>query len=82
MNIDLQQRANEFSQLFTNYKHLRTSLLEKMPKLKLSELTTSEYNADFASGESSEGEQQQQEEPVPAPEPSVRILPLYTVISH
>ncbi|XP_041765865.1 AP-1 complex subunit gamma-1-like isoform X1 [Anopheles merus] len=70
MNIDLQQRANEFSQLFTNYKHLRTSLLEKMPKLKLSELTTSEYNADFASGESSEGEQQQQEEPVPAPEPS------------
>ncbi|XP_040157950.1 AP-1 complex subunit gamma-1-like [Anopheles arabiensis] len=70
MNIDLQQRANEFSQLFTNYKHLRTSLLEKMPKLKLSELTTSEYNADFASGESSEVEQQQQEEPVPAPEPS------------
>ncbi|XP_061501183.1 AP-1 complex subunit gamma-1 isoform X1 [Anopheles gambiae] len=70
MNIDLQQRANEFSQLFTNYKHLRTSLLEKMPKLKLSELTTSEYNADFESGESSEVEQQQQEEPVPAPEPS------------
>uniref|UniRef100_A0A182K784 GAE domain-containing protein n=1 Tax=Anopheles christyi TaxID=43041 RepID=A0A182K784_9DIPT len=73
MNIDLQQRANEFSQLFTNYKHLRTSLLEKMPKLKLSELTTSEYNADFASGESSEAEQQQQqqqEEPVPTTEPS------------
>uniref|UniRef100_A0A182QTJ2 AP-1 complex subunit gamma n=1 Tax=Anopheles farauti TaxID=69004 RepID=A0A182QTJ2_9DIPT len=69
MNIDLQQRANEFSQLFTNYKHLRTSLLEKMPKLKLSELTTSEYNADFAPGSSSETEQKQ-EETVPASEPS------------
>uniref|UniRef100_A0A182PCW6 AP-1 complex subunit gamma n=1 Tax=Anopheles epiroticus TaxID=199890 RepID=A0A182PCW6_9DIPT len=69
MNIDLQQRANEFSQLFTNYKHLRTSLLEKMPKLKLSELTSSEYNADFASGESSEVEQQQ-DEPPSVPEPS------------
>ncbi|XP_049287391.1 AP-1 complex subunit gamma-1-like [Anopheles funestus] len=69
MNIDLQQRANEFSQLFTNYKHLRNSLLEKMPKLKLSELTTSEYNADFASPETSEVEQQE-EEPVAENEPS------------
>uniref|UniRef100_A0A182NSS7 AP-1 complex subunit gamma n=1 Tax=Anopheles dirus TaxID=7168 RepID=A0A182NSS7_9DIPT len=69
MNIDLQQRANEFAQLFTNYKHLRTSLLEKMPKLKLSELTTSEYNADFASPSPSE-EEQKQEETVPVSEPS------------
>uniref|UniRef100_A0A182STJ4 GAE domain-containing protein n=1 Tax=Anopheles maculatus TaxID=74869 RepID=A0A182STJ4_9DIPT len=61
MNIDLQQRANEFSQLFTNYKHLRNSLLEKMPKLKLTELTTSEYNADFASPESTEAEEQSEE---------------------
>uniref|UniRef100_A0A182LT66 AP-1 complex subunit gamma n=1 Tax=Anopheles culicifacies TaxID=139723 RepID=A0A182LT66_9DIPT len=69
MNIDLQQRANEFSQLFTNYKHLRNSLLEKMPKLKISELTTSEYNADFASPESSQVEEQQ-EEPEAVEEPS------------
>ncbi|XP_035895161.1 AP-1 complex subunit gamma-1-like isoform X2 [Anopheles stephensi] len=69
MNIDLQQRANEFSQLFTNYKHLRNSLLEKMPKLKLTELTTSEYNADFASPESTEVEEQQ-EDPEAEQEPS------------
>uniref|UniRef100_A0AAG5CYC9 AP-1 complex subunit gamma n=1 Tax=Anopheles atroparvus TaxID=41427 RepID=A0AAG5CYC9_ANOAO len=69
LNIDLQQRANEFSQLFTDHRHLRTSLLEKMPKLKLTELTTSEYNADFVSEESSDTEQQQ-EEPAPPAEPS------------
>ncbi|XP_058117590.1 AP-1 complex subunit gamma-1-like [Anopheles ziemanni] len=75
LNIDLQQRANEFSQLFGDHKHLRTSLLEKMPKLKLSELTASEYNADFTAEESSDTEQQQQQQqqqdvPVPPAEPS------------
>ncbi|XP_053680049.1 AP-1 complex subunit gamma-1-like [Anopheles nili] len=70
MNIDLQQRANEFSQLFTNYKHLRNSLLEKMPKLKISELTTSEYNADFTAPESSDVEEQEQEDTSAPAEPS------------
>ncbi|XP_021709853.1 AP-1 complex subunit gamma-1 [Aedes aegypti] len=48
LNIDLQQRAVEFHQLFTSHNHLRAALLEKMPVLKISELTTSEYNSDFA----------------------------------
>ncbi|XP_052868550.1 AP-1 complex subunit gamma-1 [Anopheles cruzii] len=67
LNIDLQQRANEFAQLFTDYRHLRTSLLEKMPKLKLSELTNQVYNADFASSVASEEVEHQQEAPVEEP---------------
>ncbi|XP_029722942.1 AP-1 complex subunit gamma-1 [Aedes albopictus] len=47
LNIDLQQRAVEFNQLFTSHNHLRAALLEKMPIMKISELTTSEYNSDF-----------------------------------
>ncbi|XP_058825272.1 AP-1 complex subunit gamma-1-like isoform X2 [Topomyia yanbarensis] len=47
LNIDLQQRAVEFSQLFTSFSHLRASLLEKMPTMKISDMPTSEYNADF-----------------------------------
>ncbi|XP_050088633.1 AP-1 complex subunit gamma-1-like [Anopheles aquasalis] len=70
INIDLQQRANEFSQLFTDYRHLRTSLLEKMPKLRLSELTSKEYNADFAPSTESSEQQQPLEVPAPVQEPS------------
>ncbi|XP_055541750.1 AP-1 complex subunit gamma-1-like [Wyeomyia smithii] len=51
LNIDLQQRAIEFSQLFTNFKHLRPALLEKMPVLKISDMSSSEYNSDFTAGQ-------------------------------
>ncbi|XP_052864578.1 AP-1 complex subunit gamma-like 2 [Anopheles cruzii] len=36
LNIDLQQRGVEFSQLFREYSHLRPALLEKMPKIQKS----------------------------------------------
>ncbi|XP_055539247.1 AP-1 complex subunit gamma-1 isoform X6 [Wyeomyia smithii] len=36
LNIDLQQRGVEFSQLFRDYSHLRPALLEKMPKIQKS----------------------------------------------
>lgn len=47
LNVDLQQRAVEFSTLFTSYSHLRAALLEKMPTLKISDMASSEYNSDF-----------------------------------
>ncbi|XP_055613657.1 AP-1 complex subunit gamma-1-like [Uranotaenia lowii] len=48
LNIDLQQRAVEFNQLFTSHQHLRAAILEKMPTLKITDISTSEYNSDFA----------------------------------
>ncbi|XP_058446734.1 AP-1 complex subunit gamma-1-like [Malaya genurostris] len=48
LNTDLQQRAVEFHQLFTGFSHLKASLLEKMPIMRISDMATSEYNADFA----------------------------------
>lgn len=35
MNVDLQQRGVEFTQLFGSYNHLRPALLEKMPPMQL-----------------------------------------------
>ncbi|KAL1395752.1 hypothetical protein pipiens_011015 [Culex pipiens pipiens] len=51
LNVDLQQRAVEFSTLFTSYGHLRAALLEKMPTLKISDMASSEYNSDFTASE-------------------------------
>ncbi|XP_055639073.1 AP-1 complex subunit gamma-1-like [Toxorhynchites rutilus septentrionalis] len=47
LNVDLQQRAVEFSQLFTTHNSLRAALLEKMPTMKISDMSASEYNSDF-----------------------------------
>lgn len=41
MNIDLQQRGVEFSQLFGSYNHLRESLLEKMPAMTINKINGS-----------------------------------------
>ena len=51
MNIDLQQRGVEFSQLFGHYGHLRESLLEKMPAMPLNRVNGS--NGNGIDGESS-----------------------------
>ncbi|KAM7346949.1 adaptor protein complex 1, gamma subunit isoform 1-T6 [Cochliomyia hominivorax] len=40
LNVDLQQRGVEFSQLFGTYKHLRPALLEKMPAMQVSRMSS------------------------------------------
>ncbi|KAH8420653.1 hypothetical protein KR222_004631 [Zaprionus bogoriensis] len=40
LNVDLQQRGVEFTQLFGNYKHLRPPLLEKMPAMQISRISS------------------------------------------
>lgn len=35
MNVDLQQRGVEFTQLFGTFNHLRPALLEKMPPMQI-----------------------------------------------
>ncbi|XP_073830522.1 adaptor protein complex 1, gamma subunit isoform X2 [Musca autumnalis] len=40
LNVDLQQRGVEFSQLFGTYKHLRPPLLEKMPAMQVSRMSS------------------------------------------
>lgn len=42
LDVDLQQRGIEFSQLFGEYEHLRTSLLEKMPIIKVNSMSSGE----------------------------------------
>lgn len=45
MDIDLQQRAVEFSQLFKAHSNLRPALLEKMPPMQVSRV--SNQNSDI-----------------------------------
>lgn len=45
MNIDLQQRSVEFSQLFKTHDNLRPALLEKMPPMQV---VRENQNADYA----------------------------------
>lgn len=45
MDIDLQQRSVEFSQLFKAHNNLRPALLEKMPPMQIAR--DSNQNADF-----------------------------------
>lgn len=40
LNVDLQQRGVEFTQLFGSYKHLRPPLLEKMPPMQISRISS------------------------------------------
>lgn len=35
LNVELQQRGVEFSQLFKKYEHLRPALLERMPPMEV-----------------------------------------------
>lgn len=39
LNVDLQQRGIEFTQLFGSHNHLRPPLLEKMPPMQVSRIT-------------------------------------------
>lgn len=45
MNIDLQQRSVEFSQLFKTHNNLRPALLEKMPPMQVARV--SNQNSDY-----------------------------------
>jgi AP-1 complex subunit gamma-1 len=51
LNIDLQQRGVEFSQLFGPYNHLRESLLEKMPAMTISRINGASANGEVVEGE-------------------------------
>lgn len=46
MNIDLQQRGVEFTQLFGSYNHLREALLEKMPAMTINRMNGSNGNGE------------------------------------
>lgn len=46
LNIDLQQRGVEFSQLFGSYNHLREALLEKMPAMTINKMNGSNGNGE------------------------------------
>lgn len=59
IQMELQQRGSEYSQLFTKYDHLRPSLLERMPPIEtpstnnanVSELTNGEHTSSPISDE-------------------------------
>lgn len=46
LNIDLQQRSVEFSQLFKSHNNLRPALLEKMPPMQVTRI--SNQNSEYA----------------------------------
>uniref|UniRef100_U5EPQ6 AP-1 complex subunit gamma n=1 Tax=Corethrella appendiculata TaxID=1370023 RepID=U5EPQ6_9DIPT len=50
LNIDLQQRGVEFSQLFRDYSHMRNALLEKMPKMQINRSSLNGNGNDGGSG--------------------------------
>lgn len=54
LNIDLQQRSVEFSQLFGPYNNLRESLLEKMPAMTISRINGTTANGEVELDSSSE----------------------------
>lgn len=51
LNIDLQQRGVEFTQLFGPYNHLRESLLEKMPAMTINKINGSSSNGEMMDDE-------------------------------
>lgn len=46
LNIDLQQRGVEFTQLFGSYNHLREALLEKMPAMTVNRMNGTNGNSE------------------------------------
>uniref|UniRef100_A0A1B6DP37 AP-1 complex subunit gamma n=2 Tax=Clastoptera arizonana TaxID=38151 RepID=A0A1B6DP37_9HEMI len=46
VNMELQQRGVEFTQLFGKYSHLRGALLERMPPMEVSRTSAPEINGD------------------------------------
>lgn len=46
MNVELQQRGVEFSQLFRGHNHLRTALLEKMPPMQINRVSQQNGSGD------------------------------------
>lgn len=54
MNVELQQRAVEFSSLFSKYDHLRDSLLERMPPMENRSLSGSAI--DMQNGQAADDE--------------------------
>lgn len=53
LDIDLQQRSVEFSQLFKAHKNLRPALLEKMPPMQITRVSnqSSDYSEEIEGGE-------------------------------
>ena len=51
LNIDLQQRGVEFTQLFNSYNHLRESLLEKMPAMTINRMNGANGNGEVETPE-------------------------------
>lgn len=57
LNIDLQQRGVEFLQLFRDYSHLRSALLEKMPPMNVNRVQQNGNGSyDFDSNITTQGE--------------------------
>lgn len=50
MEIDLQQRGVEFSQLFSKFENMRSALLEPMPPMERSEQSANEANNELVNG--------------------------------
>lgn len=50
LNVDLQQRGIEFSQLFRDYNNLRPALLEKMPPMQINKANGNGVSEDSTSG--------------------------------
>lgn len=50
LNVDLQQRGVEFTQLFGSHNHLRPALLEKMPPMQISRIATQNGSGGVGSG--------------------------------
>jgi AP-1 complex subunit gamma-1 len=49
LNVDLQQRGVEFSQLFKDFSHLRDGLLEKMPPMQVSRVSQHQQHNGYSS---------------------------------
>ncbi|GAB0093250.1 AP-1 complex subunit gamma [Sergentomyia squamirostris] len=55
LNVELQQRGVEFSQLFKTHSHLRPALLEKMPPMQINRMSTQNGAGDNATSPDENG---------------------------